>query len=74
MPGGDGRRDWLSGFFWCLKDGERGIEWVYPGFRFGLVADPNPEDSSWFLVTDQRYGSLAMSGYLGDGRQSNEGC
>ena len=40
------------------------LEWIYPHWRIGFATDPNPKDSSWFLVSDDSAGGINASGSL----------
>lgn len=40
------------------------IEWAFSDFRIGFSVDPDPSDSSWYLVSTKNLGEIAASGYF----------
>ncbi len=40
------------------------LEWIFPNFRFGFSIDNNPEDSGWYIVSNEELGSMSASGLL----------
>ena len=46
------------------EDGSLIMEWVDNHFRVGFGIGPTVHDSSWYLVTDDKLGSLSYSGLL----------
>jgi hypothetical protein len=40
------------------------IEWVFADFRVGFSIEPNPDNSSWYLVSDKRLDEVSAFGYL----------
>jgi|GEM_PF-3125841 len=45
-------------------EGTISLEWILPDRRLGFFCDPEPNDSSWFLV--RRFGAISSSGPLRD--------
>lgn len=54
----------IYGFF--VDDGSILLEWIFSDFRIGFSIEPVSEESSWFLVTNQKHGEISASGYLSD--------
>lgn len=46
----------------AVDDGSILIEWVLSGCRLGLNIESDPNESSWYLVTDREHGSINASG------------
>jgi len=40
------------------------LEWIYPHWRIGFSIEEDKEDSSWFLVSDAKAGSMQAAGAL----------
>jgi hypothetical protein len=40
------------------------IEWIYPNFRIGFTIEPNPRESGWYLVANEKIGNRRASGHL----------
>jgi hypothetical protein len=40
------------------------IEWIFNDFRIGFSVEQNINDSSWYLVSNKKYGVINASGYL----------
>lgn len=40
------------------------IEWVFPDFRVGFGIEPNVNDSSWYLVSNDRLEEVSASGHI----------
>jgi len=49
--------------FWT-EEGSLVLEWIMPNCRLGFSLDPNPAESSWYLITDATLGEIAASGFL----------
>lgn len=47
-----------------VDDGSVLIEWIFTDFRIGFNIEPNPEDSSWYLVSNKKLGEIGASGYI----------
>lgn len=47
-----------------VEDGSVLLEWIFQNYRIGFSIEPNPYESSWFLVTDAYLGSIGASGLL----------
>lgn len=50
-----------------VDDGSVLIEWAFPDLRLGFSVEPNPKDSSWYLVSTRALGGISASGYLSPG-------
>ena len=46
-----------------VDDGSVLLEWIFNDFRMGFSIEPNPQDSSWYLVTNRNLGEISASGY-----------
>jgi hypothetical protein len=46
------------------EDGSVSLEWISPDFRLGFNIEPNPDDSSWYIVTSKRLGEIGAYGFL----------
>lgn len=49
---------------WSVEDGSILVEWIFTDFRIGFSIEPDPDDSSWYLVSNQSLGDIGASGYL----------
>jgi hypothetical protein len=47
-----------------VDDGSVLIEWIFADFRIGFNIEPNPENSSWYLVSNKKLGEIAASGFM----------
>jgi len=47
-----------------VEDGSVLVEWIFEDFRIGFGLDPNPEDSSWYLVATERLGQINAYGRM----------
>jgi len=45
-------------------DGSILFEWIFDDFRVGFSIEPNPEESSWYLVSTPNLGEISASGRL----------
>lgn len=52
----------LNAFF--VEDGSILIEWIFSQFRVGFVVDPELNDSSWYLVSNNDMGDINASGFI----------
>ena len=48
-------------FEW-LEDDSLLIEWIFRDFRIGFSFEPNPEESGWYLVSNEKLGELSTAG------------
>jgi len=51
-------------FGFNVDDGSFLIEWIFSDFRIGFNFEQNLNDSSWYLVSNQKYGDINASGFL----------
>lgn len=49
---------------YTVDDGSILFEWDFSEYRFGFSIEPNPEESSWYLVTKKSLGSINASGLI----------
>ena len=49
-----------------VDDGSILLEWIFEDFRIGFSIEPIDAESSWYLVTSQKYGEISASGYISD--------
>ena len=42
------------------------IEWIFKDFRFGFIMEENPDKSSFYFVSNEKYGELSASALLND--------
>lgn len=47
-----------------VGDGSVLLEWIFKDYRVGFSLEPQPEESSWFLITNQNLGEISAAGYL----------
>lgn len=40
------------------------FEWIFNDYRIGFSIESNPQESSWFLVTNKNLGEINASGYI----------
>ena len=57
-------RDPLQPYIAHSEDGSTHFEWIEKEWRLGIVIDPNPQDSSWFLVTMPSMGGIHATGSI----------
>ena len=48
------------------NDGSLLIEWIFGDFRIGFNIEQESSESSWYLVTNQKFGEISASGYISD--------
>ena len=48
------------------EDGSVLLEWIFPDFRVGFNIEPNPDDSGWHLVSNNKLEEYTASGQLGN--------
>ena len=46
------------------EDGSALVEWIFKDFRIGFSFEPDPQESSWYLVSNQNMGEVNSSGAL----------
>jgi hypothetical protein len=56
----------LTVFFEEPDDDCMVIEWIFKDFRYGFVMDKNPDESSFYFVSNQKYGELSASALMND--------
>ena len=44
------------------EDGSALIEWIFKDFRIGFAFEENEKESSWYLVSNQKFGNIDISG------------
>lgn len=49
-----------------VDDGSLLIEWIFEDFRIGFSLEQESSESSWYLVTNPKFGEISASGYLSD--------
>lgn len=49
-----------------VDDGSLLIEWIFEDFRIGFSLEQESNESSWYLVTNPKFGEISASGYLSD--------
>jgi hypothetical protein len=42
------------------------IEWIFKDFRYGFIMDKNIEESSFYFVSNRKYGEISASALLND--------
>jgi len=47
-----------------VDDGSVLIEWIFDDFRIGFSIEPNVDESSWYLVSNEKLGDIGASGYI----------
>lgn len=47
-----------------VEDGSVLFEWILDDFRIGFSVEPNLDDSSWYLVSREKFGDTSTSGSL----------
>lgn len=47
-----------------VDDGSILFEWIFNDYRIGFGIEPDPDESSWYLVTNQKLGSISAAGYM----------
>jgi hypothetical protein len=47
-----------------VEDGSVLIEWIFASYRIGWSVEPDPRESSWYLVSNKDLGEISASGYL----------
>jgi hypothetical protein len=47
-----------------VDDGSALVEWTFPDLRLGFSVEPNPDNSSWYLVTTRKLGDINASGHV----------
>ena len=47
-----------------VDDGSILFEWISADYRIGFSIEPDPRESSWFLITSENLGSVSASGFL----------
>ncbi len=47
-----------------VDDGSVLLEWIFTDFRIGFNIEPNPEESSWYLVSNKKLGEVGASGFM----------
>ncbi len=52
----------LSSFL--VDDGSIIIEWIFQDARIGFCVEQNGAESSWYLVTNSKFGDISASGYV----------
>jgi len=45
-------------------DGSVLFEWIFSDYRIGFNIEPNPQESSWYLVTNRKLGEISASGFI----------
>jgi hypothetical protein len=40
------------------------IEWIFTNYRVGFTVEVNPEESGWYLISNQALGEIGASGHL----------
>ncbi|MCR4291815.1 MAG: hypothetical protein NUV76_02950 [Candidatus Kuenenia sp.] len=48
------------------EDGSVLFEWIFKDYRVGFHIEPNPQESSWTLITKKSLGEICASGYITD--------
>lgn len=48
------------------EDGSILFEWIFKDYRVGFHIEPNPQESSWTLITKKSLGEICASGYITD--------
>jgi hypothetical protein len=48
------------------EDGSVLFEWIFKDYRIGFHIEPNPQESSWSLVTKENLGEIIASGSITD--------
>ena len=49
---------------YAVDDGSILFEWIFSDFRLGFNIELDSRDSSWFLITNRKFGEITASGYL----------
>jgi hypothetical protein len=42
------------------------IEWIFKDFRFGFCMEEDPDESSFYFVSNKKFGELMVSGLMND--------
>jgi hypothetical protein len=51
---------------YVAEDDAAVFEWIFPDFRVGFNIEPNPEESGWHIVSNEKLDKITASGPLGN--------
>ncbi len=54
-----------------IEDDTALLEWIFEDYRIGFGVDTDPNESSWYLVTQKELGNINAYGYLSEDNNAN---